>query len=487
MMIVSISILPMSTVLANSGQKAPGITGSHKFVIYYGWYYNQNGTITQDIERIVNVKPEFVISPYYTSSGSINLKPEVLKKFHDNGIKVLAYIPTGNGKRMLANVLDELKTTFGNGVDGIMVDEVSLLYTQSDLDYYKKIYDYAKTFGNEKIVVANPGSVLVSEAVMSVSDIVSFEHEWRLAPSIDWFSKYPSTRFMGISSNDIEDVMGYTVGTDTAARDTIEAWESGIGYHFSTNTYTTLPSWFEDYQRKIDSYNYQGSQLHQLKVSTIDSEGQEINGLWIEVIKDNKVILTGFSPTTFLLTEGTYQIIANNYQNFIFDKWQDGQTTNYHSIDLVDSAEMDAIYKNELVDLNVESFDNFGNTINGLHVAILHDDNTIEEGFTPFYARLPPSQYTIVASNYNYYEFEKWEDSSNTISRPLNLTKNTNIEAYYSNSLASNIEKEMFSCQNVDQYKQQIANSISEGGRINGLFEFEMTKDIMASKGCIPS
>lgn len=481
------SFLPTSTVLATSGQESPTVTGAHKFVIYYGWYYNQDGRLGHDIDRIIEAKPEFIISPYYTSAGEVNLRPKVMEKFHDNGIKVLTYVATGDTDRNLMNVLAEIKAGFDSGADGIMVDEVSILHTQFELNYYKKIYDYVKSFGSDKIVVANPGSVLVSEEVMSISDIVSFEHQWRLAPSIDWFSKYPSTRFMGVSSNDIENVMGYAVSENNAVADTMDAWQAGIGYHFSTDSYTELPAWFGDYESKLDSYNYSGSKLDHLKVDTIDSEGKEIKGLWIEVKKNDKVLLTGFSPTTFLLQDGTYQVAASNYQNFIFDRWQDGQTTNYQNIKLAASTQITAIYKNELVDLGVESFDNFGNTINGMHVTILNNGNTIDEGFTPLYTRLPPGQYTIIASSYNYYEFEKWEDNSNMISRQLNLMTNTDVEAYYNNTLANTVGKEIFSCQNEVQYNQQVANSILAGGPITALLELEMKKSIMASAGCISS
>jgi hypothetical protein len=52
---------------------------------------------------------------------------------------------------------------------------------------------------------------------------------------------------MGIASNDIANVMGYSVDVEAAVSDTIEAWQIDIGYHFSTNTYTTLAPWYESY------------------------------------------------------------------------------------------------------------------------------------------------------------------------------------------------------------------------------------------------
>jgi hypothetical protein len=68
--------------------------------------------------------------------------------------------------------------------------------------------------------------------------------------------------------------------------------------------------------------------------------------------------MMGFSPTKFMLPEGSYQVGAANYQNFIFDRWQDGETAPYYSIAVKDTglAELAAVYRNELADLRVESF-----------------------------------------------------------------------------------------------------------------------------------
>jgi hypothetical protein len=92
---------------------------------------------------------------------------------------------------------------------------------------------------------------------------------------------------MGISSNDIANVMGYSVDVEPAVSDTIEAWQIGIGYHFSTNTYTTLAPWYESYQAALDEHAVSSAQLHELQVKTVDTEGNDIKGPWIEVRKNN--------------------------------------------------------------------------------------------------------------------------------------------------------------------------------------------------------
>jgi len=247
-----------------------------KFVVYYGWYSNGKGELLPEIERIIAAQPEFVVSPYHTSDGRINLSPRVIGRLHEAGVKILAYVTTANGNRDLGDVLREIRIGLEADTDGIFLDEVSMLQSDRQVNYFREIYYDVKSFGSDRIVITNPGSILVNEKVMAVSDIVSFEHQWRLAPHIDWFSRYPATRFMGISSNDIEDVMGYRVDGNVAARDTIEAWQRGIGYHYSTNTYTTLAPWFEEYQRALEDYGSAGTTLHELQLKTIHSDGSEI-------------------------------------------------------------------------------------------------------------------------------------------------------------------------------------------------------------------
>jgi hypothetical protein len=332
-------------------------------------------------------------------------------------------------------------------------------------------------------VIANPGSILVNEKVMSVSDIVSFEHQWRLASHIDWFSKYPATRFMGTSINDITNVMGYKVDKESAARDSTEAWQAGIGYHFSTNTYTTLAPWFEEYQKALEDYAVSGTELRELQIKTVDTEGNEIRGLWIEVKKGDRVVITGFSPTKFLLPEGTYQVGAGNYQSFVFDRWQDGQTLPYYGAEVTNSTELVAIYKSELGSLRIESYDHLGNSIRGMHVTVgSSSSGMVAEGFTPLSLGLPVGQYSIAASSYQYYyEFDRWDDGSQV--RQVSVGEDAKVVAYYDNMLADRLGTEIFtSCK--DYYQQQVAETMLESGPLAGLLELQMRKTMMASEGC---
>jgi hypothetical protein len=466
--VVLLSFLSSAGLVAAAPESSTAAAVSYrKFVIYYGWYFDSEGRPGPDIDRIISAKPEYVISPYHTSTGQVNLKPEVMDKFHESGIKVLIYVATGNGWRNLDGALEEMKTGFDNGADGVMLDEVAMLHEKWQV-------------GSEKIVIANPGSILVSESVMSVSDILSFEHQWRLAPHIDWFSKYPATRFMGISSNDIANVMGYRVDGDVAASDTVESWQSGVAYHYSTDKYTDLPPWFGQYQTALDEHAASGSKLHEVSVRTVGMDGKEIKGLWVEVARNGRVVVTGFSPTKFMLPEGgNYQVGAANYQNFIFSRWQDGAESSPRDVSVGGDLELTAVYKNDLANLRVESFDSMGNSIRGLYVSVSRDGAVVSSGQTPLHLQLPADQqYSLQANSSGYFQFARWDDGTNV--RQVNLTQDSHVAAYYDGAPAG---INAYSACSQD-YQQQVAGSMLEGGPLAGLLELHMRKSLMASAGC---
>jgi hypothetical protein len=90
MMLLS-SFLSFSSIVAATSE--PGLA-YRKFVIYYGWYSDSEGRPGPDLDRITRSKPEYVISPYYTSTGLVNLKPEMMDRLHESGTKVLVYVAT---------------------------------------------------------------------------------------------------------------------------------------------------------------------------------------------------------------------------------------------------------------------------------------------------------------------------------------------------------------------------------------------------------
>jgi hypothetical protein len=124
---IFLSFISSSTLIAAAPEQ--GSTTYRKFVIYYGCYAGHGGEMGPEIDRIIAARPEFVISPYYTSTGQVNLQQEVSDRFHGEGIKVIVYVATGNANRELEDVLGEIKTGLDAGADGVFLDEVATLHS----------------------------------------------------------------------------------------------------------------------------------------------------------------------------------------------------------------------------------------------------------------------------------------------------------------------------------------------------------------------
>lgn len=218
------------------------------YVIYYGHLVDESSAMTEEASRILAADPELVIVPHSFPDGELNLTPQIHQRFKDAGIKVLTYTWTNYGARDLAAVQSEIDSQMASGVDGIFVDEVTNIVTDAEHDYYATIHEKIKSYGQDKLVVMNPGHYQVAERVMLISDIVSLEEEWTYYEQVSWMDSYPPSRFMGVSSN--EYCTG-CVNESNAADKTAEAWDAGIGYHFATDKYIDLPAWFDDYASQI--------------------------------------------------------------------------------------------------------------------------------------------------------------------------------------------------------------------------------------------
>ena len=214
------------------------------YVIYYGHLVNYDGKITNQTLQIIAAKPKLVIVPYSLQDGEPNLTPRVVEQFHKAGIKVVTYTWTKYGNRSIDEVKSDISKQLIAGADGIFIDEVTNIETDREYNYYSTIYNYIKNYDPDKLVVMNPGHYKVTERIMQISDIVSLEEEWTYYKHIPWKDHYAPARFMGVSSNEYCD---NCTTNSNAANKTRDAWNSGIGYHFSTDKYIDLPNWFDDY------------------------------------------------------------------------------------------------------------------------------------------------------------------------------------------------------------------------------------------------
>ena len=83
-----------------------------------------------------------------------------------------------------------------------------------------------------------------------------------------------------------------------------------------------------------------------LNVNTYDLSGNEITGLYIEIQdQTGKDLATGYSPASFGVTAGSqYIVYVNNYQNIVFNHWENGSTDPSRPISISQTTTLLAFY-----------------------------------------------------------------------------------------------------------------------------------------------
>ena len=68
-------------------------------------------------------------------------------------------------------------------------------------------------------------------------------------------------------------------------------------------------------------------------------------GQWTELILDRTIIATGLAPASYQVTTGTeYTASVDNYQQYVFDHWEDGSTDSERIITLNQDTTITAFF-----------------------------------------------------------------------------------------------------------------------------------------------
>jgi hypothetical protein len=228
------------------------------YVIYYGWLIDDPaGRPSRDAQQIAAAKVPLLIAEFFTVEPRFtNMSPQVLALMKNAGTDVFAYVSTRWGDADLAEVKELTSERLAGGVDGIFFDEAPSSLNSTTRSYYKTLSKLVRDQG--KSVIFNPGVSQCEEELMQFADRIMAEHEWRkLVADSAWTSGYPDDRFMGVSSNVLDErgrlPMGYEVDEEHAIADTREAWELGVGWHTSTDLHVNLPEWFDAYMEEVNT------------------------------------------------------------------------------------------------------------------------------------------------------------------------------------------------------------------------------------------
>jgi hypothetical protein len=86
-----------------------------------------------------------------------------------------------------------------------------------------------------------------------------------------------------------------------------------------------------------------------LTINSVDLSGNKIKGMWIELHNpDGKVLKTGYTPRSFSISSGNqYVIHVSNWQNLVFDHWDNGSTDLYRTITPTHNVTLTAYYSTD--------------------------------------------------------------------------------------------------------------------------------------------
>ncbi len=311
-------------------------------ILYYG--PADQATLT----KIASVHPTMAI----LDINSDGITTAGINQLHSAGTKVIGYMSVGYEGVPISTAISEANKIAGIA-DGVFVDNSN----PSSDSYQSQLYSDLK--GQGKTVICNPGMVYVDRSLMSVCDILSFEHEWSQAGQIPWLKQYPPDRYMGLSSD-----AGSGVGDPN--QNLALAHSIGIAYQYSTPAFTVLPDWVGIYSSgatgsvsvpvpaaantgtpvaasastavtptpsPTSTATGQASTGSTVSVSTVNTAGAEVTGFYIALGQNGQQIQSAYSPAQFTVNSSqTYQVTAEDYGGYVFDHWSDGTTSRVHLV-----------------------------------------------------------------------------------------------------------------------------------------------------------
>ncbi|WP_268543976.1 hypothetical protein, partial [Candidatus Nitrosotenuis cloacae] len=121
----------------------------------------------------------------------------------------------------------------------------------------------------------------------------------------------------------------------------------------------------------------------------------------------------------------------SNYQQYIFDHWEDGSTNSCRTITPTQDTTLTAAYKTSAT-IKINSLDIGGKAITGLWTEISSAGKIVKTGYTTMtYTGESGTQYKVCMSNYQNFVFDHWKDGNTNNCKTFTPTKSTTLTAYY--------------------------------------------------------
>jgi hypothetical protein len=178
-----------------------------------------------------------------------------------------------------------------------------------------------------------------------------------------------------------------------------------------------------------------------LTVSSQTNTGTTLTGYWVEVTNSSGgVVGTGFTPASFTLAAGTYDVSVGDYSGEYFSHYSDGTTTRVHAVTLTSTGPavaLTAIYCPLAgcggSSILVSSEYSTGAALTGMYVVLASGGVTVASGFTPESFPTTSGQvYTVTVDDYTGAYFYQW--TSGTTTRTISVTADsaqTSLTAEY--------------------------------------------------------
>jgi Spherulation-specific family 4 len=222
-------------------------------------------------EQWQNAKSVGIMIVNLNNGDDTTFYPDVLaavRKTQQKGISVLAYTYTGYGTRDPNVVKSKVKAAFDNyRVDGIFFDEVPTsceaggLYAKDNLEYYRRLTDYARNFEGPAITVLNPGTQPPTDCGwMSIASILVTFEDATYTTYKDTYVDYP---WMHVYGRERFWHLIYSVPGETEMKKTLElARQRRAGWVYVTddgpdgNPWDDVPSYWAAEARGVSMCKY---------------------------------------------------------------------------------------------------------------------------------------------------------------------------------------------------------------------------------------
>ena len=422
----------------------PSITSQHAFAATSTGImiplYTYPGTTWDTVVAAKNSHPSVpivaIINPDNGPGGAKDSNyVSGIQKLQSAGVVVIGYVATGYGSRSSSTVNSDIDTykSWYPQLQGIFFDEMS--NGGGDETYYKNLSNHSKSVGFA-FTVGNPGAETQSSYIGTMDNIIIYETGG--LPSLSflggWHTSYDKSNFSYLS---------YGVGTLNTSF--VQSSANYVSYMYITNDNLSNPwdsvtPYFSNLAGALDTGIIPPppppSPTQTVTVQSKDLSGKTITGLWTEISSGSTLVSSGYTTMTYDATTGAqYQVCVSNYQNNVFDHWDDGSTNSCRTITPTQATTLTASYKttvNTSVAIKVQSKDLAGNAITGLWTEIYSGTKLVKSGYTTLsYTGNAGTQYKVCMSNYQNFVFDHWGNGSTNSCKTITPTQATTLTAFY--------------------------------------------------------